>query len=294
MIFRDARPILGSGDLVLSEAKTLYARRGLINTADVIAWAKAQGFPTTQDGKALHITQAYSKEPLEWPKARTGHIIVPEGGVRSVGRLGDDGAVVLHFESDELTDGWQLLKDAGAVWKYDGYKPHLTISWQVPADFSISSVQPYSGRLEFGPQIFAEIEENWQATAVEKISVLKVDDTLGLVFGWGMICKVNGEDHYDQQADHIPEDVMLHATSKFMEGDRVAKAMHKGGRIGQIIHSFPLTTEIMKAYGLSQEDGLTGWIHALKPSKPEYVAKFATGEWTGFSIGGEGGWEETA
>ena len=65
--------------------------------------------------------------------------------------------------------------------------------------------------------------------------VVKVDESLGLVFGWAIVCTEKGEDHYDLQGDHIPEGVMVSATTKFMEEARVAKEMHTGLQIGGIV-----------------------------------------------------------
>jgi hypothetical protein len=123
---------------------------------------------------------------------------------------------------------------------------------------------------------------------VLKATVSKVDTTLGLVFGWGIICtekSADGQwvDHYDTQKDHIPEPVMLDAVSDFMENARSAHDMHKGSQHGTIVHSFPLTRDIAEKMGI--ESGKTGWMVAMKPG-PEQLAKFASGEYTGFSIGG--------
>lgn len=111
-----------------------------------------------------------------------------------------------------------------------------------------------------------------------------MDEGLGLVFGWGIICTEKGVDHYDLQGDHIPEDVMVESTSDFMENARVAKDMHVGSQHGTIVHSFPLTADIAKAMGITTEK--TGWMIAMKPSA-EVLKQFVSGERRGFSIGGD-------
>jgi hypothetical protein len=109
---------------------------------------------------------------------------------------------------------------------------------------------------------------------------------LGLVFGYGIICKENGQDYYDLQGDHIPESAMLEAAADFMENCRKAKDMHldDGELPGSIIFAFPLTTDIAKAFGI--ETNKTGLMMAMKPDNDEVLNKFANGEYTGFSIGG--------
>lgn len=116
-----------------------------------------------------------------------------------------------------------------------------------------------------------------------KAEVAKVDEALGLVFGWAIVCTEKGEDHYDLQGDHIPESVMVESTTDFMKNARVAKEMHRGEQIGSIVHSFPLTTDIAKAMGIQTEK--TGWMVAMAP-ETGVLQKFKDGEYTGFSIGG--------
>lgn len=115
--------------------------------------------------------------------------------------------------------------------------------------------------------------------------ILKVDQSLGLVFGYAMVCKIDGEDHYDLQGHHIPEDTMLRALTKFMsDGAAIAKEMHTGDAVGKYVFAFPMTTDIAKALDIEVKQ--TGAIVAMKSDNASTLAKFASGEFTGFSIGG--------
>lgn len=122
-----------------------------------------------------------------------------------------------------------------------------------------------------------------------KADVAKVDPKMGLVFGWGIICKVDGEPYFDTQRDHVPEESMLRATADFMEKSRMSGDLHArdagGDPIpdGAVVFSFPLTTDIAKA--LEIDTRKTGWLVAVKPS-PAVLAKYESGEYRGFSIGG--------
>ena len=122
-----------------------------------------------------------------------------------------------------------------------------------------------------------------------KASVLKVDRRLGLVFGYAIVCKRDGEDYYDLQGDHIPESSMLEAATDFMMNSRVAKEMHDSEEIGSVVFAFPLSSEIAKA--LDIETSTTGLIVAMKPTS-DVLGKFADGTYTGFSIGGAYGESE--
>lgn len=123
------------------------------------------------------------------------------------------------------------------------------------------------------------------------VVVQKVDRDLGIVFGYAIVCKIDGEDYYDTQGDHITEQAMLEATADFMEGERVAKVMHEGGQAGQVVYGYPITTEIAKALDFDVKK--TGFIVGMKPDSEEVLNKFATGEFRGFSIGGRRVEEET-
>jgi hypothetical protein len=114
-------------------------------------------------------------------------------------------------------------------------------------------------------------------------TVAKVDSALGLVFGYAIVCKIDGEDYFDVQGDNIPEDAMLKASTDFMLHSRVAKDMHAGDEVGPVVFAFPLTTDIAKSLGITA--GKTGFLIGMKPGK-DILAKYESGEYTGFSIGG--------
>lgn len=122
------------------------------------------------------------------------------------------------------------------------------------------------------------------AEAIAKASkIVKVDDALGLVFGFAIVCKQGGEEYYDIQGDHIPEESMLKAATDFMLHSRVASEMHTGEDVGRVVFAFPLTTDVAKA--LDIETLRTGLLIAMKPAA-EVLEKFRDGTYTGFSIGG--------
>lgn len=115
--------------------------------------------------------------------------------------------------------------------------------------------------------------------------VIKTDASRRLVFGLAIVCKVDGEDYYDLQDEHIPEDVMLDAALDFAKSARVAKEMHEGDPVGMFPFIFPLTTEIAKA--LEIETAKTGMLVAMQPDVDRFEL-FEKGDLTGFSVGGRG------
>ena len=128
------------------------------------------------------------------------------------------------------------------------------------------------------------------------VQILKVSTELGLIFGWAMICKVRDEHdnlvpYNDTDDEQFDEQGMLEAVTEFAMTKRVACDMHARDEDGQpvqdggVIHHFPLTEEIAKALGIITP--VTGLLTALRPDNPETLEKARTGEYTGFSIGGE-------
>ena len=119
---------------------------------------------------------------------------------------------------------------------------------------------------------------------------VKVDEELGLVFGFAIICNKNGEAYYDLHRDHIPEDSMLKAATDFMLHSRMAGEMHGRDKDnntvakGTVVFAFPLTTEVAKSLGIVTKT--TGLLIAIKPSDQSILDKFKSGEYNGFSIGG--------
>jgi hypothetical protein len=144
-----------------SEKQSLYVCRPVSNAAQIIAWAKEQGFTTTLPAEDMHVTVCFSREPMDWNAAgdHFDHVQFAQGD-RSVHTLGDGGAVVLEFEAEELQQRHKQFRDEGASWDYDAYHPHITISYNgAPPDLSV--VKPYDGIIELGPEKYDEVKEDW-------------------------------------------------------------------------------------------------------------------------------------
>lgn len=285
---------------------TLYVCRRVVNADAIIAWAKSQGFATALKPDDLHVTVAYSKAPLAWPTPRKSYIVMgasPTG--REIKELGDKGAAVLCFHSDLLSQRWQALRQLGASWDYDSYKPHVTISYKAPDGLDLAAVKPYAGELVLGPEEFDEVKENvehvekvtppvtfsgalaqYDVVQVQKYdcTLIKADKDLGLIFGWAIVSTEDGEPYYDVQGDHIPEDSMLEAAADFMLKHRTMKVMHSGKKVGSVVFAWPMTEEIADAMGISSNR--TGLMIAVKPDNPNVIARFKDKQYTGFSIGG--------
>lgn len=124
---------------------------------------------------------------------------------------------------------------------------------------------------------------------VERVSVCKVNPELGIVFGWGIECLLDGKPIYDSQNSHISEDEMLKASADFMAESGIGNDDHDHDAddepipAGRILFAFPMTGGIAKSLGI--ETKKTGLIIGYKPT-PEILKRYVDGDYTGFSIGG--------
>lgn len=293
---------VGVSDIKKGKTAPLYVYRSVVNADEIRSWARAQGFKSVIAPNDLHVTVIYSKVPVDWfsfgenYSGRDGKLTVSAGGPRAVERLGDKGAVVLMFASDDLR--WRnraAVEYHGASWDYDDYTPHITLTYEA-GDMDLSKVEAYTGEIVLGPEMFEDIEDGWSDLIVEKVDcrIAKVDESLGLVFGWAIVNSINGEPYYDWNIDkrtrqlvpeHITEDAMLKAALPFAQGDRAANDMHKGADIGSYPFIMPLTDDIAKAYGIQCDK--RGLMVAFKPDDKEMLKQFADGRRKGFSIEGQ-------
>ncbi|WP_339100222.1 phage portal protein [Pseudomonas atacamensis] len=142
--------------------RSLYVSRKVINGAEVIAWAKSQGFESTVPAADLHVTVAYSRNPVDWMKVGEswsgdgkGQLKIAPGGARLIDKFGE-GAVVLLFNSSELAWRHVSIVEAGASWDWPDYQPQITFTYE-PGSVDIDKVEPYRGAIELGPEIFEEL-----------------------------------------------------------------------------------------------------------------------------------------
>lgn len=158
-----------------AKPRSLYVSRKLLNADALIKWAKGQGFETTVPAGELHVTVLFSRMAVDWMKMESawnqdeqGRLKVAPGGARLVEKLGDKGAVVLLFNSSPLSWRHEEMVRKGGSHDFDEYQPHVTITYDGPADLDLAQVEPYRGELLFGPEIFAEIDDDWDEKLTEE------------------------------------------------------------------------------------------------------------------------------
>jgi phage-related protein (TIGR01555 family) len=160
----------------LSDAtpRPLYVQRKLLNAADLIAWAKDNGFATTLPASDLHVTILYSRSPVDpmkmgrdWREDEKGQIIVRPGGPRVIEKLGEN-AVVLRFACPDLDWRHKDMIEAGGSHDWPEYAPHVTISYTAPEGADIDALKPFNGALRFGPEEFEALDLDWKSKVSEQ------------------------------------------------------------------------------------------------------------------------------
>lgn len=156
-----------------AQPRPLYVQRKLLNASDLIAWAKANGFTSTLPAGDMHVTVLYSRTPVDpmkmgegWSGDDKGHVRVKPGGPRAIERLGES-AVVLLFASWDIEGRHRSMVEAGGSHDFPEYQPHVTISFDVPADFNLDALKPFAGALEFGPELFEPLDLDWKSKVTE-------------------------------------------------------------------------------------------------------------------------------
>jgi uncharacterized protein len=144
--------------------RSLYVKRDVLNGADIVTWAKGQGFTSTLAAADMHVTIVYSRLAVDWLKMGNSWdetLIIPAGGPRVIETF-NGGAVVLAFANRLLEYRHADMISSGASSDYPDYQPHITITYDgAPTD--LSKVQPYQGEIRLGPERFEEANESEDA-----------------------------------------------------------------------------------------------------------------------------------
>lgn len=114
--------------------------------------------------------------------------------------------------------------------------------------------------------------------------VFKFNEEQRLVYGWAYVSTVKGEISLDHSGEYIRPDELVKAATNFMLDVRIAKAMHSGSQIGEIVHSLPVTKEIAESLGLVTDR--EGWIICVKVHDEDVWKSVKEGKLSAFSIGG--------
>ena len=133
--------------------------------------------------------------------------------------------------------------------------------------------------------------EKWVKRPIQKGTeemdavIIKVDSEQRVAYGWASVISKGGQPVIDTQGDIIEAGELVKATTEFMQDARLAKAMHAGDGIGEVLHSFPLTKELGDSLGISCDQ--EGWIVGVKIHDDEIWKACKDKKLKAFSIGGK-------
>lgn len=159
----DPEPIDRRAEFAAQDVAPLYIYRKLAASREFLKWARETGIPGLVPVDELHVTVLYSREPVDWFDLSDGweydsELKVGAGGARKVERLGDEGAIVLRFASDSLKWSHERKVRAGASHDFPEYLPHVTIGYDPDGTFDEAALEPFTGELLFGPEMFEALE----------------------------------------------------------------------------------------------------------------------------------------
>lgn len=145
--------------------RSLYVSRKVENALEILEWARGQGLTGLFDPLDMHVTVCYSRQPVDWMQAGTtwgqdeeGEMKVAPGGARMLAKF--DNALVLLFNSSELSYRHMQLREMGASWDHGDYQPHITLRYDAE-NIDPAAFKPYTDEIELGPEIFEEVNETW-------------------------------------------------------------------------------------------------------------------------------------
>ena len=115
-------------------------------------------------------------------------------------------------------------------------------------------------------------------------TILKRNDEERMVYGWANISVTGGDIVVDKHGEMIVAEELEKAATGFMKSARIAKAMHEGASVGEVVHSMPLTAQIKKAFGVKTPH--EGWMIGMHIKNDEIWKRVKSGELKAFSIGG--------
>lgn len=146
----------------------VYVHRRVLNRADLVAWAQAQGLAQPLD-EDTHVTVVYSQTPSTTPPDPSVVVLGPDVW-KAVGRLGPNHAVVLHLAAPLLQSRYAAWVAGGATSPYAAYQPHVTLyslgaDADPPPDVPPLGLPPFG--LVLGPEVVSALDGDALAKAVQ-------------------------------------------------------------------------------------------------------------------------------
>lgn len=119
----------------------------VLTTRIIEVWSEAQSIPNLLAHDELHTSVLYSKVALK----KEDQINVSEVQLKvrdwkfkptgfDIFKSGDKNALVMLIDAPELTKLHQTAIAAGGTHDFDDYRPHVTLSYDVPDNYDVSAL----------------------------------------------------------------------------------------------------------------------------------------------------------
>lgn len=141
--------------------KGTYVSRKVKNPETLYNFFKDQGVNVIPMNE-LHCTIAYSKKEFLLDVDNNEITIKPEQLKSKLEPLGNEGAVVLKFESDEMVERFNHCIEKGATYDYPKYIPHISISYD-GKDLDLNSIKVPNFDIILYDEKSEELNLDWKA-----------------------------------------------------------------------------------------------------------------------------------
>lgn len=125
-----------------------------------------------------------------------------------------------------------------------------------------------------------------------QIDFQKADPSGRFVRGWASVVSVDGKSVEDHDGDQISIDELRKAAHRFVTDARVAKAMHRGEAVGEVVESVIIDDDFVKSIGATTTK--RGWWIGMEIHDDGIRKRVRDGEFRSFSIGGRGRRQQVA
>lgn len=146
---------------VIPVEKGTYVSRKVRNPEILYNFFKDQGVNVVPMNE-LHCTIAYSRKEFLLDVDSKDIIIKPEQLKSKLEPLGDDGAIVLKFESKEMIERFNHCIKKGATYDYPKYQPHISISYN-GKDLDLNKIKVPNFDIILCDEKSEELDLNWKA-----------------------------------------------------------------------------------------------------------------------------------
>jgi hypothetical protein len=140
-----------------------YVSMKVKNKEELYDWFADQNVEVVPEDE-LHCTVSYSRKVFEHNVNEDEVIITPDQFI-GIELLGDEGAVVLKFNSDKMQDRFNQCMREGATYDYNEYIPHITLTYN-GKDLDLSKLELPIFDIVLYNETVEPLDLNWKSKVI--------------------------------------------------------------------------------------------------------------------------------